>query len=131
MSWPALLVTFGSLFTLACGSSTEPTSIGEPVELSSGQSVQVATARVTFQAVTGDSRCPSDVVCVWQGDATAMFQVERAQQTETTVLHTAGPTSAPVGDLVMELVDVKPVPRSNQPIPPGSYRVVVRFSRPR
>jgi hypothetical protein len=131
MNWPALLVTFGSLFALACGgSSTTPSGLNQPIELGSGQSAQVGALRITFTAVTSDSRCPVDVVCVWAGDAVARLNLSQpAGAVETRELHTTlEPRSVEYGDFQIELVRVDPAPRSTQPIPPASYRVVVRVT---
>ena len=137
MSWPALLVSFGSLFALACGGSSSgsptgspPAAINQPVELAPGQSTQVGALRITFTGVSGDSRCPIDVTCVWEGDAVA--EIELSQPTsamETRELHTASPRSATYGRYQVELVRLDPAPRSTQTIPPASYRLVVRVTQ--
>ena len=138
MSWPALLVTFGSVFALACGGSPSsgPTAspsvgpgaeINQPVELAPGQSTQVSGLRVTFEGVMGDSRCPQDVTCVWQGDAVVRLSLRHPQATGTKDLHTAGPTSTDFQGIVIELVRLDPAPLSTQQIAPESYRAVLRF----
>jgi hypothetical protein len=132
MSWPALLLTFGSMFALACGgdSSSGPSAaLGQPTELAPGQTAQVGPLRVTFTGVRDDSRCPVDVVCVWEGDAVA--KVELSQPTgavETHELHTSSPRATTYGGYRVELVRLDPAPRSTQPIPPERYRLVVRVS---
>lgn len=131
MNWPTLLVTFGSLFSLACGgSSSTPSGLNQPIELDSGHSAQVGALKITFTAVTSDSRCPVDVVCVWAGDAVAQLNLSQpAGAVETRELHTTlEPRSVEYGGFRIELIRIDPVPRSTQPIPPGAYRVVVRVS---
>jgi hypothetical protein len=130
MSWPALLVTFGSLFALACGSgASEPSGLNQETELSPGQTAVVGALRITFAGVTGDSRCPVDVVCVWEGDAVARLAVSQPPgDPETRDLHTASPRSATFGDFRIELVRLDPAPRSTQTIPPDGYRLVVRVT---
>jgi hypothetical protein len=39
-------------------------------------SVDDGALLITFLAVASDSRCPADVVCVWQGDADMTFRIE-------------------------------------------------------
>jgi len=138
MSWPALLVTFGSLFAMACGDSSSgsptatgspPAAINQPVELAPGQSTQVGALRVKFEGVTGDSRCPVDVTCVWQGDAVVRLSLTHPRETGTKDLHTAGPTSTDFQGVVIELVQLDPMPRSTQNIPAESYRAVLRFTQ--
>jgi hypothetical protein len=141
MSWPALLVTFGSVFALACSGSpssspTDSPSVGpaaainQPVELAPGQSTQFGALRLTFTGVTGDSRCPVDVTCVWEGDGVAKIELSQpTSDTETRELHTAGPRSTTYGSYQVELVRLDPAPRSTQTIPPASYRLVVRVTQ--
>lgn len=131
MSWPALLVTFGSLFAVACGSSSSGPSaaLNQPTELAPGQTAQVGPLRITFTAVSADSRCPVDVVCVWEGDAVVELTVSQPTgAVETRELHTSQPRPAIYDGFQIELVRLDPAPRSTQPIPPGSYRLVVRVS---
>ena len=137
MSWPALLVTFGSLFAVACGGSSSgsptgspPAAINQPVELAPGQSTQVGPLRITFTGVSGDSRCPVDVTCVWEGDAVAEIELRQPTSAmETRELHTASPRSTTYGSYQVELVRLDPVPRSTQTIPSASYRLVVRVTQ--
>ena len=137
MSWPALLVTFGSLFALACGGSssdsptgTPPAAINQPIELAPGQSAQIGPLRITFTGVSGDSRCPVDVTCVWEGDAVAEIELRQPTSAmETRELHTASPRSTTYGSYQVELVRLDPAPRSTQTIPPASYRLVVRVTQ--
>jgi hypothetical protein len=130
MNWPALLVTFGSMFAVACGSASSPSApsaaLSQPTELSPGQTAQVGPLRITFTGVSGDSRCPVDVVCVWAGDAVAKLSVSQPTgAVETRELHTSNPRAATYGDFQIELVRLDPAPHSTQPIPPASYRLVV------
>jgi hypothetical protein len=131
MSWPALFLTFGSLFAVACGSGPGGPSggLGQETELAPGQTVQVGALRVTFVAVTGDSRCPVDVTCVWEGDAVARLTVSQPTgPVETRELHTSRPREASYGDFRIELVRLDPAPRSTQTIPPDNYRLRFRVT---
>ena len=50
-------------------------SLGVPFDIAVNQTVAVAGSdvSVTFLNVTEDSRCPSDVICIWAGQVTAMI----------------------------------------------------------
>ena len=43
---------------------------------------------LTFLSVPSDSRCPSDVVCVWQGDAAMLFRLESDDSESPTIVDT-------------------------------------------
>lgn len=86
-------------------------------------------AKLSFQAVTGDSRCPVDVVCVWAGSAPVVLRLQRSG-TDTTAAVDAvqGRHELVAGGYRIEVRGLKPEVRSGQPIPPGGYTVVLRAS---
>ena len=136
MSWPTLVVSFATLLSAACATSTgavRPVGLDQETELSPGQSVQSGPLRVTFARVENDSRCPADVVCVWEGDA--LVKLEVSQQAEDPVareLHTSGSAGARTvtyGGFQIELVRLSPATHSQQPIPAKDYRLVLKITQ--
>lgn len=135
----------GMLLLLACSGSglNDPGPVlrispPDDVELALGQSVNVSLAggggpvdlTVTFEAVTGDSRCPSDVVCIWAGDAAVRLQLS-GEATGDLVLHTPtetiGPRSGVAGRFRVELLELTPQPHTGRPRPPA-YRATLRIT---
>jgi hypothetical protein len=115
---------------LACGATPVP---GRPLEfeLAVGERVtlQDGSASIEFLRVTDESRCPSDVTCVWAGDARVALRLNGSPGTVDTALHTTTPErSLTHGDYVLELLDLIPAPVSTAPIDPGTYRVRLRLS---
>jgi hypothetical protein len=80
---------------------------------------------VKLLQVSGDSRCASDVQCVWAGDAAVKLDVTVGSQTHATVeLHTngqSGQTSIALGGYTIKLVDLTPYPKSTQVIQQKDY----------
>ena len=119
----------------ACDESiTGPTvPIGQDFELAPGGAMSVAGAgapmTVRFVGVTGDSRCPADVFCVWGGDAIVRITVLSEAQASFYELHTG--TAAPVqhGAATIELVQLAPYPFSARTIAPHEYRATLRVTR--
>lgn len=86
----ALLAAVVVAAAIGCGGSKPPAepnddepqpkrvSANGEVTLRRGQiaSVDDGALLITFLAVASDSRCPADVVCVWQGDADMTFRIE-------------------------------------------------------
>jgi len=71
------------LFQLPGCAPVETAVIAEPgvsFALPIGQTASVAgtDTRLTFSEVREDSRCPTDVTCVWEGDAKIMVVVADA-----------------------------------------------------
>ncbi|MDD4874422.1 MAG: hypothetical protein PHE15_05560 [Dehalococcoidales bacterium] len=59
-------------------SCTKEFQLGEEFSLSIGQTVVIADEdlQVTFTGVSGDSRCPIGVVCVWAGEVKCLMMIE-------------------------------------------------------
>lgn len=136
MSWPAL-VAAASFLASACATSTgavRPIGLNQETELAPGQSVQAGALRVTFKGVGDDSRCPADVVCVWEGDA--LVKVEISQSPGDPVareLHTSGSAGSRLityAGFEIELVRLTPHTHSQQPIPAQDYRLVLKITQP-
>ena len=137
MSWPTLVLGFSTLLAAACATSTgavRPIGLDQETELAPGQSVQSGPLRITFTRVEGDSRCPTDVTCVWEGDA--LVKIEVSQQPGDPVvreLHTSGSAGAgetTYGGFRIELVRLSPQTHSQHPIPAQDYRLVLKITQP-
>lgn len=121
----ALVVT-----TTACSSTLVS---GNPVEfeLALGETVTLEDQDVgiEFKAVTSDSRCPSDVVCVWAGDAELALRLTGVPGVQDTTLHTTlDPRSLSRGSLTLEVVALSPTPISTTSTDPKSYRLRLRVT---
>ena len=122
-----------------CGSTTGPdvgfegTLLTTPIEvtLSHGEDrvIEGTVLRMTFAAVLEDSRCPTDVVCVWEGNATV--EVGIAAGTGPTFplqLNTSlEPRSVEWNGLLVTLLRLTPSPVSGSVIPAADYTVRLRL----
>jgi len=113
---PSAAVPLGSEFTLAVGQSA---------------TVAGAGLRVGLRAVRDDSRCPVDVQCVWEGDATVALDLSGGSAPAAYDLHTSGrfAREAEYGAYRIALVRLDPTPRAGAVPGAGDYRatlVVVR-----
>lgn len=75
-----------------------------------------------------DSRCPSDVVCVWQGAAIVTIQIESPLRDEIT-LSTYDNLIDTSGNYSFELLDVTPYPVSTETIELDDYEVSLKIIR--
>lgn len=98
-----------------------------------GQEVRAPDILMTiaFLAVRNDSRCPVDVVCVWQGNAEVEVGVALGMgPTVPYVLNTGSePRSANLGTYQLTLVELRPAPVSTTSIPPATYVASLRLQR--
>lgn len=116
--------------------TTQVARVGRAFKLRAGRQVtlQGEKLRIRFAAVTGDSRCPSDVTCVWAGNAAVRLDVTtNGRSEESLTLNTAKGSSfaseAKNQGYKVKLVDLSPYPRSNQKIAAGDYVVTLLVSK--
>ena len=126
----------------ACASSQLPTEpvvysqaeAADSVKIRIGQTIVVEGVRVQFSDVESDSRCASDVVCVWAGDALADFVVEQNCECKSPAfvlkLHTTlEPKSGTAYGFRVDLLEVSPYPRTTSPIKKDTYSAWIRLTR--
>ena len=109
--------------------------LDEPFPLRVEQSADITGTplRLHFVAVTEDSRCPADVVCVWAGNARVQLRAERGGDGDSeevrlnTGLH---PRSASVFGYAITLEEVAPGRRTDTPLPAGDYVATLRVTKP-
>jgi hypothetical protein len=107
---------------------------GVPFTLGVGELAVVAglDATVGFDGVAADSRCPINVICVWEGDAAASLWVTPVGGERTSfVLHTSPmfQRAKTVGPVNVQLLDVTPYPVSPGWPDPGAYHVLINVTR--
>ncbi len=124
----------------ACAGSTDPAPSGsaqdsvlaEPVELDLAygqeQTVPGTTLSLRFDRAVQDSRCPVDVVCVWQGNAEIELGTTLGSGPSVGFrLNTAlDPRSFDFGGYRVSLTGVSPEPHAGVAIEPDVYRVSLR-----
>lgn len=142
---PVLLLAL--LATVACVHSTAPqvrptpavpTSVTQAaqgaIELRVGTSAPVpgTGATLTFVRVRDDSRCPTGVTCIWEGDAVVELRLQdRAGEALTVELH-ANPRferQASALGVTISLERLDPYPDAGEPIAPDSYRLTLAIAR--
>jgi len=75
-----------------------------------------------------DSRCPSDVICVWQGEAVVKIEV-KSPLAGTLELNTHDNLTDTIGSYSFELVDVSPYPVSTKTIELDEYLVTLLIEK--
>jgi len=129
--WPAVVV-----FVFALESSVGPnfSPTPDPMETASPASdaivpldrpfaLEVGEAafledglKVVFESVVGDSRCPSDVECVWEGNAEISIAVSQNLETPALLSLNSNPgfaTEVTYLSYVVTLIVLEPYPRAD------------------
>ncbi|MEW6194169.1 MAG: hypothetical protein AB1521_03315 [Bacteroidota bacterium] len=132
-----LLIIVIAVVSVRCARTSEPTSPNNntlslskqfdsaAVNLNIGESITINQKfTLKFQNVTGDSRCPIDVTCVWEGNAEIELVLTNDERTETKVLNTnLEPRSLTFEGYSIELRTLNPLPRSTIQINPKEYNI--------
>ena len=84
----------------------------ETIEIKLGEKTQVSDLVLNFGDIE-DSRCPSDLTCVWEGKVTAMIAIKN-QTHRISGLFTPGDTLSYIKPYEVTLVDVQPYPISTE-----------------
>jgi hypothetical protein len=102
--------------------SPEPAT--NDVVLSVGQNVKVGTLGITLDSIVEDSRCPSDVQCVWAGRVGVKLSLLNGTKSESVNL-SPNQDAYLFDNYSIKIVSVDPVPKSGKEISVGEYRVTV------
>jgi hypothetical protein len=124
----ALVIVAAVLAACSSGGSG-PTGSGNPSP--SGQSVSVAVGgeavvpgtqvTIRFREVTEDSRCPSNVVCVWEGNGQVALTLSTPSDAREVLLNTTSePRRIDFAGSRIALASLAPSP-SGEPVDPGAY----------
>lgn len=128
-----LLLVLLTAALAACGRGGAATeiegSLDAPSQLAPGQSLVLAAEKleVQFIGIASDSRCPSDVTCVWAGEVIARLAIRN--DGKTTQHEVKETQSATVDRYTVTVLQVLPARTSSQPIAAADYRVTLKITR--
>ena len=117
----------------ACGrggaATSFETSLDAPFQLAPSQSAVLAAQKfeVQFTGIATDSRCPTDVACVWAGEIVVQLSISNAGK--TTQHEVREMQSATVGAYTVSVLKVLPEPTSSQRIAAADYRATLKITR--
>jgi hypothetical protein len=111
--------------------SVAPTGpFNKEVTVAQGKTASVVDGvSLKFVAVSGDSRCPADAVCIQGGDAIVKLEVTSGNDAREVELHTGNMQPVTSGNLTIELVQLTPYPFSGKTIQQEDYRATLKVSR--
>ncbi len=113
-----------------CGGRLMSPTLPATFTVKPGQTAAAQGVSVTFRQVVSDSRCPTNAVCVWAGEATVTFTV-RGRGSEAEYELRLGPDttkrSVTHKDVVLEFEALQPHPVAGQTTDPASYRATIEL----
>lgn len=105
-----------------------------PFQLQINQTAYLESNEIKIQLlnVTGDSRCPSDVTCIWQGQVTVLVDISKGSQSvgNFTLIPSQNKTMASktFDNYFIQVISVEPYPISTKRILPSDYAVNLKLS---
>lgn len=105
--------------------------LADSVELAPGETAVVGSVRVSFLEVSEDSRCPIDVVCIWQGNAAVEIALAVGDGGGVPgTLETYRPdVGVELDGYRVMLLRLLPAPLAGEVTAPGDYRAMFRVER--
>jgi hypothetical protein len=108
--------------------------LGHPFALAVDETAAVEGALdVKFASVVGDSRCPADVLCVWEGNAEVAIDVAMTGEDQASLRLNTNPsfaTEATYLSYTIELIGLEPYPRTDsEPDEPYWATLVASLTR--
>lgn len=128
-------ILFISLLIFSCSDPTGNDStllFDQETGFKSGDIKTNSMLTITLDSVTSDSRCPTDVNCVWEGNASVRFIVNIDNTDHEVTLNTHGgnnfPNDTTLGIYSIAMNDLLPYPESTSSIPQEDYeaRLVIK-----
>lgn len=125
-----LLAILFAVALAACGRDGLAATLNAPIQLAPGQSAvfDAENLAVKFVAIDSDSRCPSDVACVWAGEVIVRLSVRKDGRTQELAIKSNA--SLPLEGFEVAVLDVLPPRSSSQRIAPADYRVTLKVTAP-
>lgn len=108
--------------------------LGEEISLHIGQSVVITgeDLEIRFVEVSEDSRCPKDVICVWEGRVVAVIEITSGNSPQQLKLIQPGLTEEPAAETHQEYqltFKVEPYPEAATELAADGYTLVLIVDR--
>jgi hypothetical protein len=127
-----ILITILFLFALASCHDDAVDSVfdfGDELELKAGDTAGTDDRRVVLKLTdVNDSRCPSDVECIWQGEVSVAFELNYNGITNFMLSSFFNPTDT-IKNLSFKLISVEPYPVSTRRAELDEYIVKVEVQK--
>jgi hypothetical protein len=132
-----LLVFTAIVLVFLTGCSKDQVAVtvspGETFTIGVGQSARITGEDmiVKFVEVIGDSRCPQNVNCVWEGVASSRVAVTHKDVSYQIVLNQPGHTEYAEETFIdyMLTYSLNPYPREGEEISPDEYRLTLIITK--
>jgi hypothetical protein len=127
-----VIVLLTGLFS-SCLNLLPSATLNQALSLKTGQAVRLDSEnmQINFQEVTGDSRCPTGVVCIWAGQAQILVKIVNGETTYmVSLIEMGGSQPATQQFLDYKLTfDLQPYPIAGKTVNPADYRLSLTVTK--
>ena len=121
------------LFTVSRSTEVQA-SLGQEFSLAIGQGalIQSENLKIEFEDVIEDSRCPTGVVCIWQGRVSCVINITDTDSPYKMVLTEPGLTDQPNKEIYKNYqftFHVQPYPEAGKQIAKDEYRLLLTVNK--
>lgn len=131
LSISAIVMVFSTVLPHAFSDDILNLKLGEEFEIGSNQTVSLPQENIVIRLVNvTDSRCPSDVTCIWAGQTSVDLDIQKNRHAYPLSLVSLGGKSLAVKSFdhyVVQLIKVDPYPISGKTISFSDYIVTLRI----
>jgi len=115
------------LLGFSCGSSDDDTQATINLEINECFDAFETNVSICLDSVFNDSRCPTGLVCVWEGDAVAAFTLNHNDNITPFNLHSNSnfQNDTLIDGITIKLLQITPYPIADQQIDPNDYSVEI------
>jgi len=128
-----ILFTIVLISLTGCSKNHFAVGLGEVFTIGVGDSARIAgeDMTITFNEVIGDSRCPQNVTCVWEGVASSNITIAYQGKNYTIVLNQPGLTEQAEDNFMNYTLthSLNPYPREGEEISPNDYRLTLTITK--
>jgi hypothetical protein len=124
------LILLGSCANDSLNSETKSLELKQKLELKVNECVSNNSISMCVDSVYNDSRCPMDVICVWQGNAAVAVSFTLNETVHHLTLNTGNTASLPSDTTIQQfkisLNELAPYPISSSTIAQEDYRISLK-----
>ncbi|MBJ7879487.1 hypothetical protein [Gelidibacter salicanalis] len=124
------LIPFLILCCLGCGKNDLSTQSSITLKVNDCVTALENEVRICLDSVFNDSRCAKGLQCVWEGDATAAFTLNKNKVSKSFSLHTNNgfQNDTVIDGLSIRLLNITPYPIADGTIEASEYKAEISVS---
>ncbi|MFC1957203.1 hypothetical protein ACFLX0_00085 [Chloroflexota bacterium] len=134
MKFLIITIILSTISFVIAACSSNAVSLDQEFSLQIGESASIRGEKLQFRflEVTEDSRCPTGVVCIWEGRVSVLLEITYRESLQKVELTEPGLTSWPPENAFNEYkiaYHVEPYPQASAEIAEDEYRLHLKISK--